>query len=474
MQSRLVFPFILLVLQSVLSGQDTAALMRKGDDALASGLWEMAALHFSDCLTHRNLRAEDKSQVAIRLAESWIRDGKPAEALALLEQSMVSQHPEAPFWKGQALAGWGHFSEALAAFTPVLANPAAPHRNETGFTMASLQLALGQPAAALATLGTLAETPADKALTAKAQLHQVEILLDLGRSADARKTMPATSSIRPSELPLATLLEAHLLLTEDHPAEAAARFQTLVDQPQGQSLLHHHAAAIGLADSLLAQKSPEAASNFLLSFIQDHPDSPLLQPMFKRLLDGLPDTPTPTDPVLERLAQWISPSELTATGAINTLDANAASAWPSNFPSNELLAFSLITRALGLHRIQTPAARTEARRLLTRLRLEFPAHFLTQRALFQTARWALEEGATDRAFSMLDSLRESAPSPILRGEAAFLEARTAFSKGDKDQSIRLFEEAAKSLAENEAHTARFNAAILRLPGTSPPLTPVLP
>jgi tetratricopeptide (TPR) repeat protein len=472
MKSRSVFPFILLVLQSVLSGQDIAALMRKGDDALASGLWEMAALHFSDCLAHRDLRAEDKSQVAIRLAESWIRDGKPAEALALLNQSLVAQHPEVPFWKGQALAGLGHFSEALAAFKPLLANPAAPHRNETGFTMASLQWALGQPADALATLSTLADTPDDKALTAKAQLHQVEILLDLGRSNDARKTMPATSSIRPGELPLATFLEAHLLLAEDQAAEATVRFQTLVDQPQGQSLFHHHAAAIGLADALLARKSPEAASNFLLSFIQDHPDSPLLQPMFKRLLDGLPDTPTATDPVLERLAQWISPSELTATGAINTLEANAASAWPSTFPSNELLAFSLFTRALGLHRIQTPAARAEARRLLTRLRLEFPAHMLTQRALFQAARWALDEGAVDRAFSMLDTLRESAPSPGMRGEAAFLEARTAFSKGDKDQSIRLFEEAAKSLAENEAQTARFNAAILRLPGSHSP-TPVL-
>ena len=471
MKSTSISLLMLLALRAVLPGQESDALMRKGDEALASGLWEMAALHFSDCLARRNLSANEKSRVAIRLAEAWIREGKPAEALALLDQSIVSQHPEVPFWKGQALARLGRFTEALGAFSPMLENPAAPHRNETAFTMESLQLALGQPDAALATLATLAHTPDDESLTEKARLHQVEILLDLGRSAEARKTMPAASSIRPGDRPLATFLEAHLLLSEGHPADAATIFQTLVDQPQGQSLLHYHAAAIGLADSLIARKSPEAAANFLLSFIQDHPDSPLLQQLFKHLLDGLPDTPAPTDAVLERLAQWITPSDLTATGAINTLEANAASAWPGTSPSSELLAFSLITRALALHRIPTPEARAEAHSLLTRLRLEFPDHFLAHRALFLTARWALDEGAVNRAFNILDTLRESAKPPVMRGEAAFLEARSAFTQGNKAQAIRLFEEAAKSLADHEAQTARFNAAILRLPGTS--TTPVL-
>ena len=81
--------------------------------------------------------------MAIRLAESWIRDGKPADALALLGQSFVSQHPAAPFWKGLALAGLGRFTEALATLTPLLENPAAPHRNETGFTLASLAVGAG-------------------------------------------------------------------------------------------------------------------------------------------------------------------------------------------------------------------------------------------------------------------------------------------------------------------------------------------
>ena len=462
---------MLLAMPSALPGQDSSVLMRQGDDALASGLWEMAALHYNECLANRTLSPEAKSQVALHLAEAWIREGLPADALALLSQSFVAANPETPFWNAQALAASGHFIEALGTFAALLANPAAPHRTEATFTMASLQLALGQPDVALATLASLTHSP-DQALTATARLQQVAILLDLGRLAEARETMPAAAAIRPGDQPLASFLEANLLLAEGHPTEAAAGFQALIEQPHGQSLQHYHAAAVGLADALLAQHLTDEASSFLLAFIQDHPDSPRLEEMFQRLLKCLPDTPTPTDLVSERLSQWITPCELTAAGAINTLPSNASAAWPATTPTNERLACSLFTRAMGLHRSPLPEARAEARRLLTRLRIEFPHHPLAHRALLQTARWALEEGACDRAFGILDTLRETTAPPTLRGEAAFLEARTAYAHGNKDQAVRLFDEAAQSLTHHEATTARLNAAIIRLT-SAPTTTPVL-
>ena len=78
--------------------------------------------------------------------------------------------------------------------------------------------------------------------------------------------------------------------------------------------------------------------------------------MFKRLRDAIPETPTTTNPILERLAQWIIPAELPATGAIATIDCAAVSAWPDEGNHSDLLAFSLFTRAIGLHRIGTPEA----------------------------------------------------------------------------------------------------------------------
>ena len=472
MTLRSISLLLLLVTQSALPGQDADLLMRKGDEALNSGLWEMAALHYNECLANTALEAAKKSQAAIRLAEAWIRDGKPAEALELLDQSFMAQHPETPFWRGQALAALGRFSDAVAILAPLTREPTAPFRREAVFTTASLELALGKPDAALTALSSIADS-SDPALVAKARLHQVEILLDLGRAAEARETMPAESSIGAAEKPLATFLDANLLLAEDQPADAALKFQSLVDQAQGQSLRRHHAAVIGLADSLIATGATEAAADVLLNFIQEHPDTPQLEAMFKRLLDALPESPTPTDPVLERLTQWIPPSEIPATGAIAISGNSAVSAWPGLATPNELLAFSLYTRAIGLHRIGTPAAHHEARSLLMRLRLENPGHFLSSRALLLDAEWALEQGASDRAFHILEILRDTATSPLIQGEAAFLQARTAYQLGDRDKAIPLFEEAARSLSGDEANTALLNAAIVRLTESSAAATPIL-
>jgi TolA-binding protein len=463
MNFRSLFPLMLLATQSALPGRDADARMRLGEDALAAGLWEMAALHFDECLAQPSLKPEDKSRVAIRLAESWIRDGKMTEALTLLGESFASSDPQAPFWKAQALAGLGRFGEALDVLSPLLQNPAAPFQRETGFTITNLQLALGKPEAALETLDFLAHGP-DVVLSAKARLHQVEILLDLGHTAKARETIPAAASIHTENRPLATFLEAQLLLAEGRPADAAAVFQTLIDQPQGQSSEHYHLAAVGLADAFLARKNPDAAASFLLPFIQEHPDSPRLDALFQRLRDAMPAAPAASDPILAKLAEWITPPEFPATGLVATANSAAAGAWPTVSTGQELIAHALFTRALGLQRMTAPEAAAEARVLLTRLRLEYPQHTLASRALLQSARKALAAGADQRAFGMLDSLRES--SSPLRGDAAFLEAMSAFSKGDKAQAARLFEEAAGSLAKTEAKTARFNAAILQLVKTS--------
>jgi tetratricopeptide (TPR) repeat protein len=473
MMLRLIFPLLLLAMPSALLGQDAALLMRKGNDALASGLYEIAALHFSDCLASQNLDPKEKSEAAIRMAETLIRDGKPSKAMELLGQSFATGHPEAPFWTGLALAGLGKFTDAVSALSPIALNPEAPHRNEALFTTANLELALDKPNAALTILSTLSSSSSDPALTAKARLHQVEILLELGQTENARQTMPASSLVSPQDLPLATFLEANLLLAEKRPSEAASSFQTLVDQPQGQSLRRYHQAVIGLADAFRANGIPETATEFLLQFIQSHPDSPQLDAMFKRLQDTLPESPTLSDPILERLAQWITPAELPTTGPLATTECLAVSAWPSATQSSDLLTYSLFTRALGLHRIGTPEARAEARFLHTRLRLENPGHPLAKRALFLTAQWALEERSTSRALLILDILRECTASPNIQGEAAYLEAKTAYLQGDKNQAIPLFEEAAHSLSGENSNAARMNAAILRLGEDTTNTIPIL-
>lgn len=463
-----LWPVFSILLLTPFQGQGADAPAdheRKGDAALADGLWEMAELHFRDCLSTPGLSPEVKSRIAIRLAESLVRAGNASAALELLEQSFVEKNAEAIFWKAQALAGRNHFAEAVELFSSMLADPAAPHRTEAGLTLASLQLALDQPETALETLAKLIPET-DPKTAASIQLYQVEILLDLARIAPARDAMPKTADISPADLPLASFLDAQLLLKEGHAAEAEAKFRELLNHAEGQSLPHYHSAAIGLADAIAARHKTEDAAKSLLGFIQDHAESPLLDTMFGRILQWLPEKPATTDPILERLALWITPPLLPSISSIATpASGSAVAAWPAYeeaTPLTDRLLFSLYVRAVGLYRIGTPEAKAEAQLLFNRLRVENPEHVLANRSLYQSARWLLDEGNSEQAFSLLNTLRQTAIFPELKGEAAFLEARAAYQNGDPKQAIQLFEEAAQTLAAPQARTARLQAAIARL------------
>jgi len=451
------FLFLLLATQPVLAGRDCAARMRLGNDALAAGLWETAVLHFGDCLADPSLKPEEKPRVAISLAESWIRQGQMEEALTLLDQSFASSHPHAPFWKGQALVELRRVGDAIEVLRPLLETPGAPFQQEAAFTTANLQLALGKSDDALATLETISGGNHSEA-AARARLHQVEILLDGGAHAEAREKMPAASAVAPKDRPLASVLEAHLLLAESRPQDAATIFRKMLDQPQGHSLGRRHMAAVGLSRSLLAMKDADGAATFLLSFIQENPGSPQLHALFKHLRDALAQAPLSSATVLAKLAEWIPPASLPPSGLIPIDGSSADCAWPTASPDQELVAQALFARAASVQK----TAPAEARLLLARLRAEFPQHHLASMSLLENARMALAAGAHQQALNLLASLKESSSSAKLRGKASFLEAKRALSAGDKTQAASLFSEAAKELDGRDAEAARFNAAVLQL------------
>ncbi|MEY3897834.1 MAG: hypothetical protein RLZZ214_3355, partial [Verrucomicrobiota bacterium] len=59
-----LFTLILLAPQPVMSGPVEAGAMRQGDNALASGLWEVAEMHFRQSLASPALTPEAKSRTA--------------------------------------------------------------------------------------------------------------------------------------------------------------------------------------------------------------------------------------------------------------------------------------------------------------------------------------------------------------------------------------------------------------------------
>jgi hypothetical protein len=423
------------------------------DDAFAAGLWEVAALRYEARLADTEMPAAERQRTAIRLAESLVRQGDPAKAMVLLEQSWLEPSPERDFWLAQALAGSGRFADAVRDFRELLETGRATYPEETAFTCANLQLSLGLPEDALATLEAIRSPAAD--------LRRAAICLDLGRHEQARALLPVDEVLTPDGKPFAALLGARLLLAEDKPEAAAAAFKALIDSPTGQSRSNHHAAVIGYADAQAAMGVPDAASASLVSFIQAQPDSPLLDAMFKRLHEWLPESPAASDPVLERLAQWIPPAQVPVTGLVAAKESSVG-AWPQASSVADLTTFALFTRGVGLHRVDDPASKHEARQLLKRLLLENPGHFLAGRALLEIGRWHLQDGRIGPAMHLFSVVRENAKAPRLRGESAFLEARAAYDEGRVAEAAVLFDEAAADLDAQAASAALFNAAVVRL------------
>lgn len=447
---------LLLLVQAPAAG----AADGPGDDALTDGLWEVAELHFREALADPEMDAEARAAITMRLCESLIRGGNPAEALRLLETSELKNHPETSFWKAQARVAENRLAEAVEIFAELLSENESPHRTEAGFTQASVLLALGKPDAALETLAQL-DTEAAAADSTRSKLYQAEILLEMDRVSQAREILPAPDRVAPADRPRAAFLAAQLQLLDGRPNEAQLAFQALLDQPQGASLTLYHSAAIGLADALEAQGDRAGAALSLLTFIGAHRDSPLLEAMFGRVLRWLPEAPLPADPAAEMIGEWITPPVLPSIGPIADFIGDAAAS-PASPPPDKHLSFSLYTRAIALHRMKTPDSRAESKRLMNRLRVEKPGDPLVGKALLQLARWWLDEGSSEQALCILESLRTNPEYPDSQGEAAFLEAKLAFADGKPEHAAKLFEEAAKSLETEDARIASLQAAIARL------------
>lgn len=466
-QTRFIHPDMRLlpVLASFLllpaSAGQPAPMLDEANAAATAGLWEIAAFRLEKLAADPSLPKTLLPEVAIRLAEAWIHTGQHLRSIALLEESKNASHPEAPFWTGQALAAAGRIQDAIQALQPAASNPASPHHTEAAFTLASLQLAIHQPTAALLSLKPLANAT-DRVTAARAHLMRTEILTDLADIPAARAALPQPNDLPAADRPRAAFIHARLLLAEKNPSAAAAAFADLLNSPEGQTLHNHHAAAIGLADALAALETPAAAATSLIAFLNDHPDSPLLDAAFARLLHWLPNPPSPTDPILTQLAKWLPPLPPPPASCINASTSDAVAAWPSQPKSNELAAYALFHRAKGLRLANSPESNAEAKSLLNRLWLEFPDHPLAARALILAGQWLLSTNTPEKASNLLAAAHELARSPTIQGQALFLKAQAAFTAGSPAIAAQNFDQAASLLEAQAADTARLNAAISQL------------
>ena len=455
---------ILVVLCTLLHAQDIAEQrIAAAERAMENDLWDVATEKLELAAKQPDLSSETTARINIMLAESFIRSNQPHKALALLDQPLLAELPETPFWRGHALAGIGRFGEAAESLALVAAQPTHPFLREAALTAASLHLSLGKPEKSIEILKLLQSSPklSDRI---ESSLHQMEILIDLGEFEQARALFPKTEEIPTTLLPTAKFIDASLTLAEGNPAKAETLFTELLTNPEHQSVTRYNLAAIGKADALTAQNKPELATQSLLAFIEENPTSSSLESMFRRIIDAFPEKILSADhPTLTQLKGWHPATPPASNGLINTPPGDVTGAWPS--PSTEIsdiAVFSLHARAIGLHKIENSGEQIEASRLMQRVLLLAPHHFLAPKSVFTLAKWHLEANEPDQAFALLDALRQTTKSSAIRGEAAFIDAKIAYDQGQKELATSLFEEAASLLSGENQKRALLNTALTRL------------
>lgn len=435
---------------------------QEGLDALSSSLWEVAAARFETALATPDLDPKARPEILLRLAETRIRAGEAEAALKLLADPALAPRPELAFWKAQALAAAGRFNEALALLDDKAVAADAPHFREALFTRAALKRALGDLPGAVEALNLLIKDR-NAATALQARLQAAEILLELG---DAEKaltaTPPPTAKMTPLQAVEADLLRARAQLEKGEHQAAAALFSALLQKEDPALKSIQHDAAVGLARAQLAAGNREAATDGLLAFIEQRRTSPRIGQAFPVLLDCLPGKPAADDVILTRLREWCPPPPLKSPIGITYGD-GAASAWPTPAAApDELGTQALYHLALGLRREGSDDSKARARQALTRLRIEYPAHPLAERALLEASRWDLADGRKEQAAAALAALEGSSSAPTLRAEASLSAAATAFAAGDFELAAGELEKASALLDGNARRDVSLNQAVARL------------
>ncbi len=440
----------------------TPPAYQEGLDALSASLWEIAAVRFETALATPDLDPKARPEILLRLAETRIRNGEPDAALKWLADPALATRPELPFWKAQALAAAGQFNDALALLDEKATADDAPNFREALFTRAALKRALGDLPGAVEALNLLIKDR-NAATALRARLQAAAILLDLG---DAEKaltaTPPPTARMTPVQAVEADLLRARAQLEKGEHQAAAGIFAALLQKEDPAFKAVQHDAAVGLARAQLAAGNREAATDGLLAFIEQQRTSPRIGQAFPVLLGCLPGQPTADDVILTRLREWCPPPPLKSPIGI-TMGDDAASAWPTSAAEpDELGTQSLYHLALGLRREGSDESKARARQALTRLRIEYPAHPLAERALLEASRWDLADGRKEQAAAALAALEGSSSAPTLRAEASLSAASTAFTAGDFALAAGELEKASALLDGDARRDVSLNQAVARL------------
>jgi len=442
---------------------------RQGMNALASHLADVAAARFKSALDQPNLSAADVQRLTLLLAESHVRSNQAQEALKVLENPEMQHLPAAMFWQAQAFSSLGRFQEAADLFTRLLATQNPPYFAESVLTRSRLLSALGNHRDAIAGLNLLTLTKSPHA--SRAKIDQTTLLLHTGKIAEARKALPDLKSLKGRALLEARILHAKILQAETLYQKAADAFTEIIatNQKEGTQLPEIlHPAAIGLARARASLNQRPEATDALLSFIQNQPDSPLLAEAFSLLeflVSGRENGQDPVNTLIsERLEQWSVDTQGKHPAIFPESSSGAADYMPflPSFDHPQLHAHALMLRAIALSGATEPEARELQRHLITRLRWEHPDSPLALDGMLLYARSLYRQKQNDKAQNILENILSQQSSGSAQIEALLVLAADFFQQKNFQQAAHHFDKATQLLSSTAQTSAMFDLGLSQL------------
>ncbi|HYR59078.1 MAG TPA: tetratricopeptide repeat protein, partial [Chthoniobacteraceae bacterium] len=278
------------------------ALLASARRALGESAPQIAIEKIHAWLASASPAAPERDATQQLLAQAQLAAGLHDEALATIEPLAASGNPAARLLKASAFAAAGRWFDALPLFQEAARRPDAPLSAKLG-EAESLQ-ALGRVPEAVEVLEIVVKQ-APKNVTA--QLRLAALYVELQKLKRARALLETLKPAEPGDVKWKQYVEGRMLLADERPAPALAKFEEVTRYPSALSEGLLAAASIGAGDARGALYGWDAADRPLETFIWQHPDNAWLEVVFRRLDQIYAQQQTPTEGELQRWAQKQQP-----------------------------------------------------------------------------------------------------------------------------------------------------------------------
>jgi tetratricopeptide (TPR) repeat protein len=375
------------------------SLIAEAREANAADIPEVAIEKLRQALASLPRGGEARPAALALLAEAQLNTGRAADALDTLAQITPGDDARVVGLRALSLVALGRWDDALVQFEALAARD--PDELAASVGKAECLQSLGRTQEAADALKPVALS---KTAPATLRLRLASLLVELGNIAEARGLLASTPASSADEN-LRRYIQARIHLHEKKPLAALddlAPFIPAADgaPPVGISQNLRAAATLAEADARLAARGPETAEKVLEAFIRQHPASPEIGTIFRKLDEIYAGDSSTDEGPLARMAAELPPQ-----------------------------AAALAQFYLG--RAHMRAKRTEAAdSALKKFLAHFPEHSLAPYAHAMLAENAQNRRDLAGAETELDAASRTAQSDKLRGELALQTALLNLEQGE--------------------------------------------